>query len=346
VIGAIVNPGDGNFNPSLEGGPFTFDVQGILGQFCVCVLKEAIRISGSRSGQLLVIENTDEPEQHQYIIKSDQVHYNVLQIALEKLRENLTNPSSRLVDNFHPLKRRLEIFKIWETGPAFAISLQGRRWFYTNSQLAELDHFVEGQKNDLVSLMDLARQQKHHRKTTFGESKIQDISPSSLRSGNLLVQWSLYMGQELKLNVTQMGYLGRGALLHDIGELMIPHEVLEKPGPLNPDEWEMVRSHPVKGAGLVENIKFLQPSRDIILSHHERWDGKGYPQGLRSEQIPFLARIFSVVDVYNALLCDRPYSPAWPRKLAAAYIRQQAGLQFDPTIVEVFLKISDQMRTN
>ena len=133
-------------------------------------------------------------------------------------------------------------------------------------------------------------------------------------------------------------YLKWGALLHDIGKVGVPDEILFKPGPLNEKEWEIMRNHPLYAADLLLAIDFLHPAVEIPYCHHEKWDGTGYPQGLRGEDIPLGARIFAVVDVWDALTSDRPYRPAWPREKAVAYIREQAGKHFDPDIAAVFLK--------
>lgn len=132
----------------------------------------------------------------------------------------------------------------------------------------------------------------------------------------------------------------RGALLHDIGKMAIPDSILRKPGPLTPEEWELMRKHPLIAIELLRPIKFLEPSLPIPAYHHERWDGTGYPFGLKGEEIPLPARVFAVVDVWDALISDRPYRPAWPREKALEYIAEQAGKQFDPEAVRVFLDLA------
>jgi HD-GYP domain-containing protein (c-di-GMP phosphodiesterase class II) len=131
----------------------------------------------------------------------------------------------------------------------------------------------------------------------------------------------------------------RGALLHDIGKLGISENILNKPGPLNDAEWEIMRSHPGLAYQLLSTVNYLAPALDIPHYHHERWDGSGYPDGLREEQIPFPARLFAVVDVYDALTSARPYRPAWPRQAALEYIQQQSGKLFDPAVVKAFLQV-------
>ncbi len=130
--------------------------------------------------------------------------------------------------------------------------------------------------------------------------------------------------------------MSRGALLHDIGKMGIPDSILLKPAKLTEEEMKMVRRHPTYAYELLSPISFLQPSLDIPYSHHERWDGKGYPQGLSGEQIPLAARIFTVVDVWDALTSDRPYRKAILASEALAYVHEHAGTEFDPQVVKVF----------
>lgn len=132
-------------------------------------------------------------------------------------------------------------------------------------------------------------------------------------------------------------HVRRGALLHDIGKIGIPDAVLKKPGPLDEDEWKLMRQHPVWAREMISAVDFLQPALDIPYCHHERWDGEGYPRGLAGESIPLSARVFAVVDVWDALRSDRPYSEAWDEDRVLAHLREQAGGQFDPAVVEAFL---------
>jgi HD-GYP domain-containing protein (c-di-GMP phosphodiesterase class II) len=131
-------------------------------------------------------------------------------------------------------------------------------------------------------------------------------------------------------------HIKRGALLHDIGKMAVPDAILFKPGPLTSDEWEIMRKHPMHAYRLLAGISFLRPALDIPYCHHERWNGSGYPRGLAGEQIPLSARIFAVVDVWDALLSDRPYRNAWDEQRVAGYLRQNAGILFDPAVVAAF----------
>lgn len=132
-------------------------------------------------------------------------------------------------------------------------------------------------------------------------------------------------------------HIRRGALLHDIGKLGIPDRILLKPGKLTDEEWMVMRRHPQYAYDMLSSIEYLLPALDIPYSHHERWDGGGYPRGLKGDHIPLGARIFSVIDVWDALTSDRPYRPAWNPDKAIEYIKQQSGSHFDPLAVKAFL---------
>ena len=155
-----------------------------------------------------------------------------------------------------------------------------------------------------------------------------------------MIEMTMRIAKEMGFSDEEMIHIRRGTLLHDIGKMGIPDSILFKPGALNEDEWQIMRSHPVMAYRLLMEIPFLQSAIDIPYCHHERWDGSGYPQGLLGENIPLSARIFAVVDVWDALMSDRPYRPAWTRERTLAYIREQSGRQFDPKVVEVFLQLA------
>ena len=150
---------------------------------------------------------------------------------------------------------------------------------------------------------------------------------------------TLQLAQHMQIPEDQHDYLVQGALLHDIGKLGIPDAILFKPGSLTPQEWDVMRQHPQYAYNILAPIISLRQTLDIPLYHHEHWNGSGYPFGLRGEQIPLSARLFTVVDVFDALISDRPYRSAWPRSHALTYIRENAGKLFDPQITEVFLDL-------
>ena len=134
-------------------------------------------------------------------------------------------------------------------------------------------------------------------------------------------------------------HIGRGALLHDVGKMGVPDRILLKPGPLTDEEWIIMRQHPVYAYELLAPIGFLQPALDIPYLHHERWDGGGYPCGLRGDEIPLAARLFAVVDVWDALCSDRPYRLRWPTEQALEHIRMGSGTHFDPDVVAHFMNL-------
>lgn len=154
-----------------------------------------------------------------------------------------------------------------------------------------------------------------------------------------VTQFTLEFAKRLGISEEERVHIRRGALLHDIGKLGIPDHILLKPAELTEEEWEIMRKHPVYAFGMLAPIAYLRPAMDIPYCHHEKWDGSGYPRGLKGEQIPLAARLFAVVDMWDALRSERPYRKAWPEEKALEYIRAQSGSHFDPKVVEVFLQM-------
>ncbi|TMC56054.1 MAG: HD-GYP domain-containing protein [Chloroflexi bacterium] len=157
-----------------------------------------------------------------------------------------------------------------------------------------------------------------------------------------VTQMTVRLAQALGVSDSELVQMRRGALLHDIGKMGVPDSILLKPGPLTDDEWVVMRKHPVFAYELLEPILFLRGALDIPHHHHEKWDGTGYPCGLKGEQIPLAARIFAVVDVWDALRSDRPYRPGWPEPKVLDHIGAQSGKHFDSTVVEVFMRLVRQ----
>lgn len=135
-----------------------------------------------------------------------------------------------------------------------------------------------------------------------------------------------------------------GYLLHDIGKVGVPDAILNKPGPLDEDEWRIMRTHPLIGLQLVKPIKFLGDAVQIVKSHHERWDGRGYPQGLGGEDIYLPARIFALIDTFDAMTSDRPYRRSLPVAVALEEIERCAGTQFDPEIARAFVALCEELQ--
>ncbi len=157
-----------------------------------------------------------------------------------------------------------------------------------------------------------------------------------------VTEMTLRLARAMGISGEKLIHIRHGALLHDIGKMGIPDSILYKPGPLNDEEWEVMQKHPVYAYRLLSPIPYLRPALEIPYCHHERWQGQGYPRGLKGEQIPLAARIFAVVDVWDALSKDRPYRKAWPPEKVRRYLQEQAGIQFDPKVVEAFLRMLER----
>jgi HD-GYP domain-containing protein (c-di-GMP phosphodiesterase class II) len=154
-----------------------------------------------------------------------------------------------------------------------------------------------------------------------------------------VVKYTIDVAKAFGMTKEQMVHVWRGVLLHDIGKMGVPDHILHKPGPLDEEEWAVMRQHPVFAYEMLQSIDYLKPALTIPHYHHERWDGSGYPEGLKGDDIPLEARIFAVVDAYDALTSDRPYRDAWPEEKAQKYLQEQAGKEFDPEVVRVLLEI-------
>lgn len=150
---------------------------------------------------------------------------------------------------------------------------------------------------------------------------------------------ALLVAEGLNLDEEEKRYIRYGALLHDIGKMGIPDEILNKTDALSPRDREIINQHPVHAYNLLKNISYLQHAISIPYSHHENWNGSGYPQGLKGENIPLAARIFSIVDNWDALTSNRPYRKAWSQEKAKKYLLEQSGKKFDPELVQTFLSV-------
>ena len=153
---------------------------------------------------------------------------------------------------------------------------------------------------------------------------------------------TIKLAQAMGMTKEEITHIRHGALLHDMGKIGIPDSILHKPNDLTEQEWAIMRQHPRFALDMLNSIEYLREALEIPYFHHEKWDGTGYPQGLKGEQIPIAARIFSVADVWDALTSDRPYRPAWSREAALHYIQEQSGKHFDPQVVDLFFKVIQQ----
>ena len=154
-----------------------------------------------------------------------------------------------------------------------------------------------------------------------------------------VTELTLKMAWAYGLSQSEIMHIRRGVLLHDIGKLGVPDAILHKPDKLTEEEWVVMRRHPQLAYEMLYSIDYLRPAIEIPYCHHEKWDGTGYPRGLKGEEIPLAARMFAVVDVWDAVTSDRPYRAAWDKQKALDYIKQESGRHFDPQMVELFCRV-------
>ncbi|NTX98943.1 PAS domain S-box protein [Deinococcus sp. JMULE3] len=201
-------------------------------------------------------------------------------------------------------------------------------------------------------LMTVALEQDHHLQTilTTREETLRTLGVAlefrdyeTKGHTDRVVRLSLDLARRLGLSEQQQDDLRRGAYLHDLGKIAIPDQILLKPGPLSPDEWAVMRQHPVTGYEMLRHTPALgEACLQIVLHHHEHWNGGGYPHGLSGEAIPLLARVFAVVDAFDALTSARPYKQPWPEDRALAELRSMAGRVLDPTLVDTFIGMREE----
>ena len=176
--------------------------------------------------------------------------------------------------------------------------------------------------------------------TIEGWSRAMDLRDKETEGHSQRVtQLTLKLAKAAGMNEEELIHVRRGALLHDMGKLGVPDSVLHKPAKLNDEEWRLMRQHPQLAYDMLYPIEYLRPALDIPYCHHEKWDGSGYPRGLKGEQIPIAAQIFAIVDVWDALTSDRPYRLAWQKEETLKYIKDQSDKHFDPSVVNLFFQI-------
>lgn len=192
----------------------------------------------------------------------------------------------------------------------------------------------------VVRINNLLSQLKESEEVLFMIAKsIERREPYKKEHLERVMMLSLILGQSLELPFRELEILKRSALLHDIGKIYIPDSVLNKPEPLEREELNLISQHPRWGHNIVKKMRFLGKVPEIIRAHHERWDGSGYPDGLIGKEIPFLARILSIADAYDALTRDRPHREAYTKRKALDILEEGKGKQWDPEIVELGIKI-------
>lgn len=198
--------------------------------------------------------------------------------------------------------------------------------------------------NDNHLLEDLQRLKQElaqaYEATLVGWVRALDLRDREIEGHSLRVtELTLRLARAMGIDDEGLVHIRHGALLHDIGKLGIPDAILFKPGELTEEELKLWQQHPVLGYRLLSSIPFLQPALDIVYCHHERWDGSGYPRGLKGEEIPLTARIFAVVDVWDALVAERRFRHSTPKHKAIAWLQDQAGKTLDPQVVAAFIRV-------
>jgi PAS domain S-box-containing protein len=176
--------------------------------------------------------------------------------------------------------------------------------------------------------------------TIVGWSRALELRDRETKGHSMRVtDMTIALARKMNISSEELIHIRRGSLLHDIGKMGIPDGILNKPGPLTDEEWEIMRMHPMYAYNLLAPIDFLKPALDIPYCHHERFNGSGYPRGLKGKSIPLAGRIFAVIDVWDALGSDRPYRLAWPEEKVMQYILDERNIQFDPEVVAIFLEL-------
>ncbi len=205
------------------------------------------------------------------------------------------------------------------------------------SHLEEKEHLLEQlrQKNEELT--------EAYDKTILGWSRVLELRNREVKDHSRRVtELSERLAKYLGMQDADLAHIRRGALLHDIGKMAIPDRIIFKEDGLNDEEWAIMRRHPLLGFEMLSEIEYLRPAIDVLLCHHEKWNGEGYPFGLAGEQIPVYARIFAVADVWDALVSERPYRGPQSLESVEAYLRSEAGQHFDPEIVAAFLRMIDE----
>jgi len=204
------------------------------------------------------------------------------------------------------------------------ISNASRTLVYQNKKLQEQKQALESNyKNTIITL----------------SNAVDARDPNTAGHSERVAKISLDIGIKLNLSESQLKNLELASLFHDIGKIGIPDKILLKPEKLTDDEFEIIKRHPVIGVNILTNINYLEPTLMLILFHHEKYSGNGYPTGIREREIPLGARIIAIADSYDAMISDRPYRKGMSPEAAVAEIINQRGIQFDPFIVDVFVEI-------
>jgi len=255
-----------------------------------------------------------------------------------QLIELLATPSwDDITTTFHYRARRKNSEYIW-------LETTARLFFDKNSQKQEFQassrDITERKQSQEALQIAHADLQEAYDRTIEGWVKALDLRDRETEGHTQRVtEITVKLARKLNCTEEELIHIRRGALLHDMGKMGIPDEILQKPGPLTDDEWVVMRRHPQYAYQMLSPIKYLSQALIIPYYHHERWDGSGYPHKLKGKDIPLHARLFSVVDVWDALQSDRPYRKGLPSKEIVEYLQKEAGRLFDPEIVEIFIPL-------
>ncbi len=222
-------------------------------------------------------------------------------------------------------------------------ALEHRRLVMENrSYQSDLEQLVAERTQQLsLALRDLEQSYDHTLEALGGALDAKDAETEG--HCQRVTAFTIRMAESMGVDKVALRHIARGAFLHDIGKMGIPDSILRKPGPLTPDERTVMRRHCDIGYDVLKRIPFLKEAAEIVLTHQECFDGTGYPQGLKGEDIPIGSRIFAVADTLDAMISDRPYRKALPISVAREEIRKNAGTQFDPRVVAVFLSVPDRI---
>jgi PAS domain S-box-containing protein len=269
-------------------------------------------------------------------------------IADPDLRRSLVHPEDR--PSFDKSMADCDLGKHYDLEYRILDRTGNERWLHDRSikiSPSGEDSIVDGIASDITerkrmetevlkSNLDLS---SAYDATIQGWSRALDLRDKETEGHTICVaEMTVALAKSFALGAEEILQIQRGALLHDIGKMGVPDAILLKPGPLTGEEWELMKRHPAYAYELLSPIQYLRPALDIPYCHHEKWDGSGYPRGLAGEQIPLAARIFAIVDVWDALRSDRPYRPAWEEARVIEHIRSLSGSHFDPRVVELFLR--------
>ena len=234
-----------------------------------------------------------------------------------------------------PIAKYINVYTVWITQTTFLVINVGLLYISIDKIQSALNHWRGAEKE----VRQLNRELMSAYDTTLeGWAKALELRDKETEvHSRRVITMTQMLAAELGASDEERRHMYYGALLHDIGKMSIPDKILHKSGILTSEEWEIVKRHPTQAYQLLKDIEYLQQAIEIPYCHHEKWNGEGYPRGLKGDEIPLSARIFAVVDVWDALISERPYKKAWAREDVIQYMKEQSGIHFDPKVLEIFL---------